>query len=194
MNGKSIHNLLTIAISLLAFLAAVISLYFSYQANCIAKESQYQANRPRVQLAPAELPGGDYFFAVEENGKFHIKIQLVAANNGFSPAVDIAYVKENVKIKIISEDISLKAKTPKDSPSIGPSQKYYRMFSYVVEPVGFTMEIRSKLFNALRNRNFAIELETELEYRDNLSNKKHATYALYQIGKSSVEVKKYEEK
>src|SRR4030042_584012 len=192
-NKNKLYGLLTLTISVLALSFSGISLYFSYDANKIAKESQYQSSRPRIQLKPAELPGGGYFFIEGRDNKFHIKIQCIARNSGFTPATNVTYIKEIAQLNILDETPHL-SPAPKTSPSIGPSQEYFRMFSYVLAPVNYSPEKMKALASSIRNKEFTAKIEITVQYYDEKYENRHTTHASYEFGKSNVKVIEYEEK
>ena len=181
------------AISIFAICFSGGSLYFACVANSISKKAAYQANRPRIQFIPAKPPSGRYYSYEERNGEINFQIQLPVHNTGNSSAINIKYIKEKVTIKIIGKEISGNPDTLRTSPSIGPKQKLYRMFSYNLE-YKFNQEEHDKLKMALKNDDLVLILEVMAEYFDSSSKHRHTTYALYEIEKSNVKVMKYEEK
>lgn len=155
---QNTFDVITLIIAGFALIFSGISLFVSNSANNIAKESQYLANRPRIQLSPAILPSGEYFYLEERDNKFHIKIQLVAHNSGFTPAINITYINEETQIILPDKELSFTPNPPKISPSIGPSLEYYRMFSYVLETVNYSPERKEALLDAMRTKSFTMNL------------------------------------
>lgn len=190
---QKIYNLITLIIAGLALIISGLSVIYSHNSNKIANESFYQTYRPRIQLSPAVLPSGEYFIVEERDNKFHIKIQLIAHNRGLSPATNITYIEEVHQIKIPDEELSFSPNPPKSSPSIGPSQEYYRMFSSVLEPVNYSPDRFKKLLAAMRKKEFTVHLIVTVQYFDEKYGKKHATHASYEFKNDSAKVIEYEE-